>query len=412
MRLGRKGPGETVQLTAPAGGGKQWLRVGRPAGAPNATTGAIPASQPGPMLVVVASPIRVSADTAGWIVVDATGQRNAIDGNDPIEIGVLKGTTARIAIDGNTFPGVARLVARTVETSGEREASPIAPRSFDIVNVCPIEQYIPGVLARELYPTWKDETFHAQAVAARTFACVEAAQWADRRHFDVHASQASQAYVGETNHQPSLRATARTRGEFLLYRGLMVPAYYSSTCGGVSANAVDAISDDPINDIAPIQARPPKSCCAWAPLYRWTSEQSTADAARRIAAWSIDRPQFRVPSVSSVAGVEATQLNEFGRPVRYRVTDGRGGAFEIPAEHLRVALNFASGSLTTPKNPVRSGNFTASTRGTLLRVEGRGYGHSVGMCQYGAEGMAREGAQWRTILEAYYPGAIALATYA
>ncbi|MFO0874513.1 MAG: SpoIID/LytB domain-containing protein [Phycisphaerales bacterium] len=420
VRLVRKPPGESVELSTGAGGGKQWLRIGRPTAsgadvAPGSPTPSVP------VLLVLASPVRVTADSAGWVLVDGAGQRNVVDGREPIEIGAIKGQTQRIAIDGAIFPGSARLVARPVDVgddgvavvaSAPSSSSAIYGVPFDVVNVCALEQYVPGVLARELYPGWNQETFHAQAVAARTYALVEMARWTQRRHYDVVAGQASQAYVGQTSHAPSVRAVEQTRGQVLVFNALLVPAYYSSTCGGLSANASDAISDDPINFVPPVRARPPKACCAERAAL--AAGPPTSPRARRPGARGVGerRPQLRLAALGPIAGIEPIELNQYGRVVRYRVADNKGGVAELSAERLRNAMNYGGGALATPKNPLRSGQFTATIRGGAIQFAGQGYGHGVGMCQYGAEGMARGGATWRTILAEYYPQARIVGAYA
>ena len=129
----------------------------------------------------------------------------------------------------------------------------------------------------------------AQAVAARSFACTEMAFWRGRRHYDVIAGQASQAYVGTTTNPSAARGVRETRGVVLLWRNTVVPAYYSSCCGGSSASAIEAISAHPMNDIDPLMARPAFACCREAPVWRWTSEQSVAEASRRLIAWERSR---------------------------------------------------------------------------------------------------------------------------
>jgi len=407
----RRAAGESVELAA-EGGGRQWLRLAR--------AGSGGADEAATVLLVLASPLKISADEKGWIIVDGTGHRSVIDGALPIEIGATRGQESVIRVQGNAYPGVIRLVSRTVEQAVE--AAPtmgiglpmeagIPPRGMDVVNVLPMELYLPGVVAKELYASWKPETFKAQVVAARSYACMEVAWWRGRRHYDVVAGQASQAYIGRTDNPVASRAVAETRGRLLLFEGKVVPAYYSSACGGLAANAVDAISDHPINDIAPLRAGEPRSCCAWAPVFRWKSEQSSGEAAQRLLAWTAQRPRWRVGRMGPVRGIEAVELNQIGRPVRYRISDG-DSHIELPSEPLRMALNLSGESVGSLRSPVRSGYFTASVRSGTVALAGHGFGHGVGMCQHGAEGMARGGSGWGEILAVYYPGATVGRSYA
>jgi len=388
VRIQRRGPQDQVRIAA--GPGARWLRVARP---------------DGPVLLVLAAPVTIGAmvttgsSGGAWTLVDGAGVRHTIDGSEPVEVGALRGESPAVTVDGTAYPGAARVVRR--DDGG-----------IDTINVCPLESYLPGVLARELYADWRHDTYRAQAVAARSFACTEMAFWRDRRHFDVVAGQASQAYIGQTAHASSNRAVAETRGAVLLWEGKVVPGYYSSSCGGHAASAVDAISDHPVNAIPPLAARPPMECCRWAPTWRWSAARTPSDAAQRIAAWARSRSDSSIPALQELGRIEVIAVNAHGRPVRYRVTDRRGAGAEFRAEHLRHALNHSDGSLAAPKDPIRSGHFDATPTSATIRLDGRGFGHGAGLCQYGAEGMARQSVRWTEILGTYYRGARIHAAYA
>lgn len=402
VRLARRTLSDAPVEVAAEGGGKQWIRVARPdTPTSSAQAGLVPPGDAGAVLLVLLSPVRVSFDGASWSLLDGAGQRSKVEGRGAIELGAVKGQTPRIRLEGEAYPGSIRFVLR----GAEADDSSRAVAGVDLVNVVAMEEYLPGVLARELYATWRPNTFAAQAVAARSFACVESVYWRNRRHFDVVAGQASQGYVGSTDHAASLRAVRETRGALLTYGGRMVPGYYSSCCGGVSADARDAISNSPINDVAPLRARPPRDCCDWAPQFRWSSAQSGTEAAQRVMAWGSERPNWGVPALGPLTTIEPVQLNAYGRPVRYRLADARGASVELPAEHVRAALNTATATLPALRNPLRSGHFTSPLRSGSFQFAGRGYGHGAGLCQYGAEGMARKGVKWDAILDEYYPQA-------
>jgi stage II sporulation protein D len=398
----RKGPGEAIELSG-TGGGRQSLRLAR-AGGPG---------EPSAVLLVLAGPLTITADEKGWIIVDGSGHRSVIDGSEALEVGSVRGGDPMIRVQGTVYPGVVQLVSRTSEVledaaptmgMGLSPDSSIPPRGMDVVNVLPMELYLPGVVAKELYASWKLETFKAQVVAARSYACMEVAWWRGRRHYDVVAGQASQAYIGVTDNASANRAVRETRGQLLLFQNKVLPAYYSSACGGLAANAVDAISDHPINDIAPLRAGAPRSCCAWAPVFRWKSEQSSGEAAQRLLVWTAQRPRWRVNRMGPVRSIEVAAANQVGRPVRYRISDGEA-RIELPSEPLRMALNLSGDRVGSLRSPVRSGFFTAAVGGGTVMLAGHGFGHGVGMCQHGAEGMARSGSAWSEILDVYYPGA-------
>jgi stage II sporulation protein D len=81
----------------------------------------------------------------------------------------------------------------------------------------------------------------------------------------------------------------------------------------------------------------------------------------------------------------------------------RGEIGPIPARMLRPALDFAGGGRAAPSTPLHSSNITVDISGDAVRIAGRGHGHGAGLCQYGAEALARQGADHRAILRWYYP---------
>ena len=103
--------------------------------------------------------------------------------------------------------------------------------------------------------------------------------------------------------------------------------------------------------------------------------------------------------------------NVHGRPTRYAVTDGSGTRFEIAAEALRRAIDTNVEGLRSPARSLRSSNITVSVSQNTVRIAGRGYGHGAGLCQYGAEARAVDGATHREILTWYYPGAKIVTAY-
>lgn len=127
--------------------------------------------------------------------------------------------------------------------------------------------------------------------------------------------------------------------------------------------------------------------------------------ATRLMAWGKSRGDASVRSLAMVVSVEPVAVAANGRPTRYAVTDESGAIVTVGAEQLRWGLNYSGPGITAPKKPVRSGHFTVTRSGRTLNVDGRGYGHGVGLCQYGAESAARSGAAWQLIVKRDYPGA-------
>jgi stage II sporulation protein D len=356
----------------------------------------------------VTLPATIESTMNGWVVIEAAGTRNAgtFSFSAPVlEVKPAPGSKgvrlAKETAGCGSLPWGLKLVARSDEGIG----------AIDIVSHVPMEQYLPGVLAKELYNTWTLETHLAQAVAARSYALCEIAQSLDQ-HYDVVAGETSQAWIGVTTHKQSLEAVRQSRGMVMLWEKRVVPAYYSSTCGGRPANATDAIGTGEFNAIVPLQAAADmaRECCKSAPSWRWKQTLPLTETAKRLAAWArTDRPAMA--RIDGLKLIEVGTVNAVGRPVSFRLTDARNQTFEIPAERLRWAFNAEIPGLPDVKSRVKSADFNARVSGSTITLDGRGYGHGVGMCQYGAESLSKQGATWRDILRRYYPGTEVFATY-
>jgi stage II sporulation protein D len=160
------------------------------------------------------------------------------------------------------------------------------------------------------------------------------------------------------------------------------------------------------NRAEPLQAKQREWYCTTAPRYRWEVTRTDDDLSKRIRAWGKDAGK-KVKNISRLRQVEVVNRGEGNRPAKYRLTDNNNNEFEVTAEELRVACNFAAeGSpAITKDNRVFSGDLEMQFFGTQVRVYGKGFGHGVGMCQYCAKGMAERGMDWNTMLKMFYPGA-------
>jgi stage II sporulation protein D len=359
-------------------------------------------------------PLQIEMTDRGWSIVDAKGFRASVGPHDTIELTPLADdpeSEIKIvhgsATDARAYRGRLRLVSRhdLDEIDARTEAVKESSRAFDVINDVPLESYLPGVLAGELYASWKPETFAAQAVAARSFACTEAAVFAGRRHYDVANTANSQMYLGSVRHDRAHEAVHATRGKLLAFGGLLVSGYYSSCCGGLAANATDAIGSNPVNNVPPLRGRSGSDVCVDAPVYRWKVEHPVEQLTRRIAGYARERGLSELENLQRLAAIDIAAANANGRPTRMMIVDAQAQRVEMSAEDFRRAANYSSpdGSIKAPDKDLRSSNVHASITGSLARFEGFGFGHGVGLCQHGAETLARSGMEHEDILRWYYP---------
>jgi stage II sporulation protein D len=272
-----------------------------------------------------------------------------------------------------------------------------------VVNVLSAEAYLAGVLANELPKAWHVEAYKAQAVAARSYALAER-NLRTRYDFDVGDSAASQVYGGySTETRTAWEAVHATWGIVTTYRGAggktyLLKAYYHSTCGGETISAGSAFGGP---TPPPLAGGVPCTYCVRSPKFRWPdvvlTKQEIGDALKR----SGDAELARLGPVDQVE-VAATS-GPGGRPEQIRMADTAGAAVLVQANYWRALVG---------NSRVPSTWFTLRDQGDrLLITDGRGYGHGVGLCQWGAEYLAEHGQTGEQILRYYYPKVELLKAY-
>jgi len=349
-------------------------------------------------------PVRLRRTKAGWSVRWSSGGRGGtaiFKTPGSIAIAKIGRKESGIEFEGRSLLGTI-YVEPIRNTEGRNE--------LDVVCHLPMELYLPGVVQKELYPGWRPATFEAQAIAARSFAVCERAFWIRRRHYDLVAGQASQAWTGGDASLRARSAVRATTGQLLVWRGQVVPAYYSASCGGQPANAEEAISENPVNGIPPLRAVAMSNgsvcgCVTSSPHGDWTITISRD--AFETAALEFGRRQGnrRISELRRPLRLDVHHRNQTERPVDFELA-GAGGTAPVlmSAESVRRILATASSGDAWNTRP-RSACFEVEATRDSMKIKGRGFGHGVGMCQYGAEEMASKGASSLEILERYYPGA-------
>jgi len=244
-----------------------------------------------------------------------------------------------------------------------------------IVNIVDLEGYLRGVVPAEAYAEWPAAALQAQAVAARSYAL---AKMRDREGhpFDVYATVKDQAYAGlDKEHERTDAAVAATAGQVLTYRGRVLTAYFHAVCGGSTADARRVFAEPAL----PLRGSP-CGYCDKAPRCKWTKRISRKDVAAKLNEKEV--------TALTVQGVDLD-----GR-IRQVTIDPAGGTPRVMACTIfRAELK------------LNSTRFRVKADAKDFIFEGRGWGHGVGLCQWGAKGMADAGKKAAVILDAYYPGA-------
>ena len=281
-----------------------------------------------------------------------------------------------------------------------------------VVNVVPVEEYLYGVVGKEMSPSWHREALKAQAVAARTYAISHKNYFASRG-FDMTDDTSSQIYAGINGESPSvIAAVDATRGEILTYGGKPIDAFFCSTAGGWTENSENVwgsripylrgVSDD----------------SSRMPSYRWSVTTTPEKLAANLTAAgkgvgkvrSITlSPLGKRPMAVSDRGVSGRVLSMTvnGSAGSVRVT---GNAFQSIYGLKSTLFDFSQGGAVPDPDSGRKGRSATMTvkAGVPITIYGYGWGHGRGMSQYGAYQMAQEHGSadtyYRTILTHYYTG--------
>lgn len=244
----------------------------------------------------------------------------------------------------------------------------------------PLELYTEGVVIAEMGSRAEFEALKAQAVAARTFALY---RFQRPRHgaYDVDATIADQVFDDSVSHSLVADAVKDTRGQYLTYDDKSPPipfkAFYHSRCGGQTASAKEVWLNPEGNKSVSVP-------CAYCQRnhYRWRAQVSVEELTSVL----------KMPLAPVRLAISKATAN--GRLLEL-VAKGTGPQVTLRAEELRQKLGFTRLQGTQFTWDVENSNFTFT---------GRGAGHGVGLCQWGARGMARAGSTYEEILSHYYAG--------
>lgn len=260
------------------------------------------------------------------------------------------------------------------------------------INYVNIEDYLVSVLGKEMYPSWPQEALKAQAVAARSFALARRQTQLRKPTslFDVGDTVTSQVYGGVASEFPSTQeAVEATRGQVLTYDGKIIEAVFHSASGGYTEN-----SESVWGGIKPYLRAVP-DFDQESPNFQWTVTLTAAQIKQRL------------PGVGNIIALRPLQTTPQGRIMTMQVI-GDSGSRTIKGSQLRSALGLKSTLFTITPQLGLVANAAPSKLPTMPQsflISGRGFGHGLGMSQWGAYGMAKQGYTYNQILQHYYQGA-------
>lgn len=279
---------------------------------------------------------------------------------------------AQAAANGFTFNGKPYRGTFTRDTDGS------------IVTTVGLEEYLYSVVPREMSPSWPAAALEAQAVCARTYVLQRSSP---RRSYDVVPSEADQVYGGVASESPAGRAAVDATSALVLeFNGTFAQIMYSSCCGGHTEASSDAWGGSALPYLGGVVC----PHCTASPNFRWQRELDSTAIANAFAR--------EIESYGRLTALRVGTSDGSGRARMMELVCERGSAF-VKGSSFRMRL----GPRTVPSTLITKIDASAEAP-ERITIEGGGLGHGVGLCQWGARGMALEGASSTDILSFYFPG--------
>ncbi|MFD1179551.1 stage II sporulation protein D, partial [Paenibacillus puldeungensis] len=280
------------------------------------------------------------------------------------------------------------------------------------VETVPLEQYVTGVLAAEMPAGFELEALKAQAIAARTFIVRRLAtgdtSGTPNRRADVNDTVSHQAYIsqaqlskwpdnGKAEGLAKLQqAVKQTKGLVLVYQGKPITASFFSSSGGYTENSEEYWSVK----IPYLRSVPSPWEATINPSNRQTFDIPVDRVLRKLGQQASETSESAFASGSSSRKQAGTaQTRKVNKPIQVlSLTTGR------KVKEIRIGGQIYTGREVREKLGLRSTQFTMALDGEDVKITTYGYGHGIGMSQWGANGMAKEGFTATQILKHYYTG--------
>ncbi len=255
-----------------------------------------------------------------------------------------------------------------------------------ILNKIDMEKYLCGVLSKEMDSSWPFEALKTQAVVSRTYLL-----WKSKENrnsglpYDIKNSIYHQTY-GICKSQKIVNAVNETKGEILIFNGKVAKVFFHACCGGKTTlpffvwggnySGIDAVNDP---------------YCKNSPYYKWERKFSCNYLSK-------------IFGINNIKEIEIIKRDPSGRVEWLKLKDEKGKTLKLTGHKMRLLINEKAGRVNF-KNPkvLPSTLFNVKKEGLYFIFKGRGYGHGVGLCQWGARIMAEKGENYKKILHFFFP---------
>lgn len=276
-----------------------------------------------------------------------------------------------------------------------------------IINELPVESYLCKVVPSEMPSSYEAEALKAQAVCARSYAYRQMENYG-YPEYKAHVNDSTdyQVYGNSTSAKRSSDAVKETKGQTVRYKGKIVTTYYYSTSGG-QTTTMEAWGTKPGEKNGYLKSVKVKGKNGYyeksLPWYRWNAKVSIKELSNAVSL-NVGK------NLGTLQKIEVTKRGPGNVAVELRATGNKGSVTVKTENKIRTALKGdytikkQDGSKTICGKLLPSAFFTVEKSGEYFVIRGRGYGHGIGMSQNGANEMAKQGKNYREILELFYQG--------
>jgi stage II sporulation protein D len=304
---------------------------------------------------------------------------------------IVKAEEDRIVFSGRNFPSEIEIIpkeesSRILVNNKEYRGNiflNLVNGKISVINELDVEEYLYGVLPKEVVASWPEESLRAQAVISRTFA-LRSLHLHAKEGFNLCNTTHCQVYGGvDSENENTNRAVNETRGEVLFYNGKLASTFFHSSCGGHTENIEEVWGGK-----APeyLKGRSVKYSNGYKADY-WKNKVSKDFIMRRLSENGYD-----IGSIENIKMIGKTD-------------SGRTKILKIYGEKQTIELNAAKFRVLVDPWHIKSTLFEEiSEKGDSFEFSGLGWGHGVGLCQESAKNMADKGYDYEKILKYFYSG--------
>ncbi len=285
--------------------------------------------------------------------------------------------------------------SRSVKINGKKYTGSIIfkidPKSHElyIISKLNLDEYLYSVLASEIYPTWPHEMQKIQAVISRTYAVYHMNQNMNKKlPYDIKNNNFHQKYDGHHYYKHLKKAIDETYNVIITYNNKPILAMFDSCCGGITTANISGY-DFKTNPY--LSRKSVCNFCSKCPQYKWEKRFNIDDLLKKL--------KEDISLVKKFVG--AKKLLDIKIIKKDKAGIVKKIKFIFSNKNVIITGNQLWDNF---KNIIYSLNFNIKKNNNKIIFMGNGYGHQIGLCQYGAKELVDRGWDYKKIISFYYPG--------